>query len=465
MSVEIDQVEVDEIKVEEIKNEEIKDVKNILVYGQVQGGKTRKIIEIIQDTDKPVVLVIQNSLLVLQQYSERLKSHKVSFSILDKMASFDTRFTKVLLVMNNSHRLSHFKRLNLDIDDFVLILDESDMILENILKGKKETSGPYTGQKVSNQSYISCTLTYHVTATPFGTKLYDQVISIDVDPNYVGLVPTKTGLISDKLQIIKSPDHDFHQIISEFISDHSRDNLTMLINKFIKVVDMKQCAHELAKKYSHIPIVLLTSERILYIRGKQIKKYGSITFILDSLKNYKRVIFIANRLSLRGLSYVSSDFSRHLTHQITRIPKSVVSFVQSCRILGIYTDSIILKLYISYSLETELDILQDHLDFISDFNVESKLISSEFNIQKLKRKRTKKDPNIPTCQGKTNGKPCKLTLVTPLHCRRHSEELLPVGSFCCFLNEGSRRRCPNKCVCLIDGLTYCKKHTSIINTL
>ena len=54
--------------------------KNILIYGNVQSGKTNIILNILKDkdfTNQRKVVVIQNSLLVLKQYEERMKKKNI----------------------------------------------------------------------------------------------------------------------------------------------------------------------------------------------------------------------------------------------------------------------------------------------------------------------------------------------------------------------------------------------------
>ena len=90
---------------------------NILVYGQIQSGKTNAIINIInspfyKNTIK--VLVIQNSLLVLKQYQQRFIQNQLLL---------------ILLLLNNSFRYKYFKKLN--IDKYILLLDESDQTINN----------------------------------------------------------------------------------------------------------------------------------------------------------------------------------------------------------------------------------------------------------------------------------------------------------------------------------------------
>jgi hypothetical protein len=152
------------------------------------------------------------------------------------------------------------------------------------------------------------------------------------------------------------------------------DTGIMLINKYSYVTQMVSCANTLANIFVNIPIVLLTSEKTLYLHNtKKIFKFKSISKIIDSLKEHKHIIFIANRLSSRGLSYVSSDYTRHLTWQITKVRSNKTSFLQSLRILGIYTSTKRLHLQLVIS-DYEEKLFKKHLDFINDFDIQKKMI-------------------------------------------------------------------------------------------
>ena len=94
----------------------------------------------------------------------------------------------------------------------------------------------------------------------------------------------------------------------------------------------------------------------------------------DKIKMHKflNIIFIANRLSNRGLSYVSSDYNRHLTCQITRIRSNVTSFFQSLRILGIYNSKRLINLELVIP-DHEQKLFEKHLQFFKSFDIKDKL--------------------------------------------------------------------------------------------
>jgi hypothetical protein len=340
-----------EIKSEYIDNEP----EHILLYGQVQGGKTKSIIELIKKSPNDYfVIVVQNSLLVLNQYKERLTAQDISFIVIDKYTIKVNKKCNVMIVMNNVYRYRYFnatieKNLineNYKNGNYTLILDESDLTIRNCpLRSKK---------------------TYHVTATPFNSFGYNKVIKIPFEENYYDISKLNVNIYSERNEYSEIQGDD--NIIRNFLKKEGKQ--MMLINKYNRVKIMTEYAEELTIKYKEIPIVLLTSHRYLYLNGKKKVLSRSITKIIDSLSKHSHIIFIANRLSDRGLSYTSSDYSRHLTHQIARVRPNMTSFIQSLRILGIYNDNPELNIYIHEDQEI---LFKKHIDKYLNFDTSSKL--------------------------------------------------------------------------------------------
>jgi hypothetical protein len=319
---------------------------NILIYGDIQGGKTNEIIKYIKENELDTkILVIQNSLLVLNQYEQRFKSQNVDYQIVNKHTEKITK--KLVLILNNKYRYSYFQKV--EPLKYILMLDESD------------------------QTLISCQLkthknvykTVHITATPFNKLSYSRCIKVQKNKNYHGI---------NDLNINLNHTDDEIKYVKKFTKSETG---IMLINKYSYVDQMTDCVKKLSCEFTKIPIVLLTSEKILYLhKNKKIIKHKSISKIIDSLKQYPHIIFIANRLSNRGLSYVSSDYSRHLTWQITKIRANVTSFLQNLRILGIYNKKINLQLVFG---KHEEKLFEKHMKFINNFDIEQKMV---YNIKK-----------------------------------------------------------------------------------
>lgn len=310
--------------------------KKILVQGDIQSGKTSEIIKILKKDlfqNNLKVLVIQNSLLVLKQYISRLQSEGILFQIIDSNTKKIT--SNVVILINNIYRYTYFSRL-IKKENYILILDESDQTVINC---------PLAGE-----------IEYHVTATPiYHKKLnmnFDHHIKLQPPPNYFGL---------NNLNV----EFENENSINSFLQTKTG---MMLINKFIYVEEMISFGKRLSNKYLNIPIVVLHSEKIVFFNNnrKVLKQSESISKIIDSFYEHSHIIFIANRLSLRGLSYVSTDRKRHLTHQITKVKSYFKNFMQSLRICGIYSNTKLeLKLIIEKDDQT---LFEKHKRKYQNFN-------------------------------------------------------------------------------------------------
>ena len=290
--------------------------KNVsLVYGQVQSGKTAMIMRLIQNSPLRTVLIIQNSLLVFKQYMQRFALNHIQFETVHHR----NHHAKVFILMNNSSQYRKFLN-SYDNTKFSLFMDESDITHNNPLV-----------HLATNQ--------FHITATPFNySNIFDRIIRIQPPHNYYGI---------ERVQFLpKTYDSllntDFEPIIQDFIST---SHGILLINQFAFVSQMNSAALELSNLYD-IPVIVLSTVKKVYIRGKfKFLRLDNISDIIDSF-NQSHIIIIANRMANRGLSYVSSDFKRHITHQVFGHFYNITSFLQKSRIFGIYNDFPSLKVYL-----------------------------------------------------------------------------------------------------------------------
>ena len=287
--------------------------KNTLVYGQVQGGKTKAIIELLRTTPGLKVLVIQNSLLVLKQYKQRLASENLIAQVIDNKTKNIT--SDIVIVLANCYRYNYFSSLVKN-GTYTLIMDEGDAVCHRCpLQGKR---------------------TYYVTATPDSLMSnfdIQRTIVIPKDPNYYGLSELQLEVADDEFIAV-----------DQFLSGPPG---MMLVNSMYTVAEMEYFSRELSVRVQ-VPVVLLTSDKTLFTNGmsKSLNYIKSISGVIDSLSEHKHIVFVANKLSNRGLSYTSSDYSRHLTAQYTKVNR-FTQFYQSLRILGIYRDNPTLTLYLN----------------------------------------------------------------------------------------------------------------------
>ena len=284
-----------------------------LVYGQVQSGKTAMIIKLIRNSALPCVLIIQNSLLVLKQYMDRFALNGISFQTVNDSYLHEN----VVIIMNNStqyQKYMSFKRP----DKFSLFMDESDLTRDNPLV-----------PLATNQ--------FHITATPFNyLPIFDKIITIDTPANYYGI---------ERVQFLPKTykkDTDYAPILSDFTASSGG---ILLINEFSLVSDMNNAALALSNKCD-LHIIVLSTIKKHYFKGRSTTiRLNTIQAIIDSFP-HKHIIIIANRMANRGLSFTSSDFKRHITHQVFGNFSNITSFLQRSRIFGVYNDSPTLKMYL-----------------------------------------------------------------------------------------------------------------------
>lgn len=298
----------------------------ILLYGQVQSGKTAEIIRVLMD---PLyrgirkLVIVQNSILVLNQYRMRLRDAGIKHQVINKR----TRdfHSPVLLLMNNKNRLNRYLAVAKQYEfadgrpeEYIILMDEADMYFRHPLA-------------------LGAIREYYITATPFHKK-YDRyfhdVVKLKPAENYYGFDKVDIEFCNNETTAVR-----------RFLGDG--DGGMMLMNCYTRIQRMKSQAEYWTGVFPEIPIVVLCSRSYLYLDGVvTMRKEKVITDIIDSLRDYPHIIFIANRLSMRGLSYVSSDYTRHLTYQYSDFSDSisVTNCLQKIRLFGKYNDSPVLKL-------------------------------------------------------------------------------------------------------------------------
>jgi hypothetical protein len=308
-----------------------------LIYGQVQSGKTAKIIEYVKNyrSDLPKILVMQNSLSMLKQYTMCLKANNISYKVINKSsAKEELGQEKVLLTMNNKFRMSalskYIDKNKYKFNKFNMILDESDQYLKNMSK---------------NIIFNKAKHVLHVTATPFKyqTNLkykskfeVDEVIMLKPkNDSYLGINDVK---IIEKILPLPTTDSNILNEICNIINldFNLKSEGIMLLTCFRFVSVMRSSALSLSLRYTRIPIIVLSTKTTVYLGGLTgVIKDNNVKNIFDKFKKYSHVIIIANRLSNRGINYTDSTYTRHITHQVLLASSNYTSFLQKCRIFGL----------------------------------------------------------------------------------------------------------------------------------
>jgi hypothetical protein len=302
-----------------------------LIYGEVQSGKTAKIIEEVRNSPLPVVLVIQNSRLVLKQYVDRLRDASVPFQVVQKNTTVLT--ARVIVLLNNKNQFAKYMALNPP-KTYAILLDESDLTHHHPLRANAE-------------------IEIHVTATPFRYKphTFDSIEFVEKRPDYYGLDKVRLRPISKEVNYLA--------IVAEFMASQG----VLLINTFTRVEQMRTVAMTLSSTHPTVPVILLTTEKGVYLNRVFSRIRGnSLNRIMDQYANQSHVIIVANRMATRGISFSNSDHTTHITHQVSK-PNTLTGFLQKCRILGVYPNLPELTLYIEegfvWKIERYKQILAD----------------------------------------------------------------------------------------------------------
>lgn len=321
--------------------------RRVLIYGQVQSGKTAKIMDILQQplyNHLTKIVVIQNSLLVLNQYRDRLTAAHIQFQIVHNKTRAITE--DVVLLMNNSKRTKYYLEAQKENKKYVLIMDEADAYGKHILADEAVHE-------------------YYVTATPHNVlyetpEFFHRIQQIDPPPLYQGLQQVNITYNDDTID----------KIVAKFQQDTPEGGM-MLINSIKYVAEMQTIAALLSKQFANISFVSLNSQRKLFIAGKtfKIKRKKTIANIIDMLNTSSHIVFIANRMSLRGLSYVSGNYTRHLTHQYSDLQnKTLTNALQRMRIFGIYRDQKPIHLILPSDNQKIVYKMYDNLEVDFDIN-------------------------------------------------------------------------------------------------
>jgi hypothetical protein len=321
--------------------------RRVLIYGRVQSGKTAEIMDVLQRplyTHLRKIIIVQNSLLVLHQYRDRLTAAKILFQIVHNRTKTITE--DVVLIMNNTKRTQYYLDAQKENKNYVLIMDEADAYGKHIL-----------ADEAVHEYYVTATPHNKLYKTP---EFFHRIQQIDPPPLYQGLEQVN----------ITYNDNTIDQIVTKFQQDTPEGGM-MLINSFKYVVEMQTIAALLSKNFKNIHFVTLNYHRKLFIAGKsfKIKRKKTIANIIDMLKTSSHIVFIANRMSLRGLSYVSGNYTRHLTHQYSDLrDKNITNALQRMRIFGIYRDQTPVQLILPSDNQKIISKMYANLDVDFDIN-------------------------------------------------------------------------------------------------
>jgi hypothetical protein len=367
-------------------------VKYDLLVGDVQSGKTAHEIKYCYDSIKsniPVIFIIRNILADKLQLIERFKLSQSSvpsgkdhtdhrcFSIktIDETNLFDQ--VGVIIILCNPvqfEKLANTGYTGL----YNLCIDEVDFSIKS--KDFHTRTDKYISLLKKGANSI-----LGATATPFAVfsseKLLNTVKKLEPGSNYKGIHDVHVEYIDPVIikNVNRFPVCDHYSIKKVYSSCLKKDRCVLLHTVVKEKILQRILFDYLSLRWAPFTMVLYNGDGIVVYNGKSVpllkksKKYyfneienlhyftnTAIAVVLQLIKDDTYISIISGQFASRGISFVSTDYSLHLTDQYFHPSKTShgENLLQSLRILGCYNDSVPLTLWCSQDVYSQ--ILEQH---------------------------------------------------------------------------------------------------------
>lgn len=291
------------------------DRKKTLIRGFVQSGKSAAIVRQIKLYSQHIkkFIIVPNTLISMNQYVFQTFKEFEPFRVCEISTHTNLQqFNKadIFVIMNNKFRIqAAFNLINQTSHNFILLADESDLICSHLHYKTLLANHP---KKIRE---------FHISATPSKTQNYQCIYQVPVSHNYYGL---------NRLNICFND--DILDIVQHYANDDKAPPGIMLINRLTKFDEMFQLSKLLAKTYPNIPCVLLAQQKTFYHNMHSTNFTCSVKSIIDTSLTFNthKLFVIAYRLSSRCVSFTSSNFAFHITHQVSKLshiqpPPTIIS--------------------------------------------------------------------------------------------------------------------------------------------
>ena len=370
---------------------EINKIKYLTLIGHIQSGKTHEEInycfESVNTHELPVIFIVRNikedSLQLRARFGEICPKLNVKiFSHLTIQSAVEFMDTLgIIILLCNEHQLLRMKQvLQKYRGDYNLCIDEVDFSIKT--KTDESIIDVYMDLLKQGANHI-----LGATATPiaiFSSESNNSILSkvkkLNPKSNYQGIenlnvkfvepcinksmlsdLPTITSIYSSLLQkehaiILHTVKKEkvYHSEIFDILTEWYPEFTTIIYNgDGIKVMCKNRNGNQLTKsrkinKYGSINKYFHGADNIHYFINWSISEVLQI-LADDSEYNHSHISIISGHLASRGISFVSSDYSLHLTDQYFH--PSILShgenLLQSLRILGCYKDNRSITLWCS----------------------------------------------------------------------------------------------------------------------
>lgn len=370
--------------IENIENEQFS---NILIYGQIQSGKTMffttLIFALIDKYKNPsIVILCDNNLKLMQQTYSRIYNDIQKISSINNIAIYKfndyknfireeeawSSIPRIYFCLKQKDHLENLNRIFLNTDSkkhLVIIDDESDVASVSCENGY---INKILIQIIDNALARQCIVNYFpITATPydnctvdFNTKLKPKkIIAIEASSTYFGLKKFH-DLLNNKISgNIVNIDKNYNsssldQCIFDFNNNvikksQNGKNLTLLINNEVINYEQNKLCDDIAKKLNNNDIII--SPLNATEKSKSLEENLSI----DDNKIYNSQIIVGCNKVSRGVTFKNLDYM--FLDGNSKI--NISTLLQRARWFGYRNNLDNLKIYLP-------EIYQDYFIKISD---------------------------------------------------------------------------------------------------
>jgi hypothetical protein len=319
----------------------------VFVHGDVQSGKTAYILDVCKkNRDKITVVILRNYLADRRQFVTRAKTEGLKVKAVSK--SLRARPGDVLALLGNKRQVKYALKA-LGSESFCLVVDECDV---------KSHRSKELEEKAVQVVRTSATFTR---GDIKGCKL-DR---ISPPVTYNGI---------EDLKYTRYSDVGFMEEAVKTIVDSGEEHITLVVSKFT-VSKHDQQADSISRLAPGHTVLVMNYKGFYLLRGgtRTDLEMWTVSGALQYIKDAgipKKVFMIAGNMAARGVSFVSNDYSWHVTKQIfdvdfknTRLDADPLTgpnrkaggiMYQRLRLLGIFNNTSQQQLFCSEKVYEEI---------------------------------------------------------------------------------------------------------------
>lgn len=388
--------------------------KSLVLVGHVQSGKTHEEInfcyESIFSRNTPVIFITRNikadQLQLISRcmfFSKSLKTQMLSHSTIHQAKAFLESIGILILLCNSNQLRRTVEVLKEYSGEYNVCIDEIDFTIKT-----KKCDSPidaYLKKIKSGASYI-----LGATATPialFNNNLTDSFVKLKPKAGYRGISSLSIKFVESNIS--KNILSDYTAIQEVYTSLLTKKSAVLLHTVSKNKEIHKELLYYLILLFPTFTVITyngdgirvicnsrqskpLTKKLTSNVYGQCINRYSTtlenntlihnfynwtISEVLQLLKDdpiysHTHITIISGNLAARGISFVSSDYTIHLTDQYFKPSKNThgENYLQSLRILGCYTDSVPLTLWCDpktwKAINDHSEIINKIIDHVND---------------------------------------------------------------------------------------------------